>query len=84
MSTPRSVCLLLLLNEFLVVTLLVDQRIDKAKKLAPGKVDVAISFVCYEHELEPAVNFVFGQTLICKGAQCLFVCLFFPSHTSTE
>jgi len=47
------------------------QAIAKAKSLAPGRVDVALSLVGYPAEVEAAMDFVFGSTMICKGAAAL-------------
>jgi structural maintenance of chromosome 2 len=35
--------------------------------LAPGKVDIALSFISYEKDVQPAVEYVFGSTLLCQG-----------------
>ncbi|KAG8958059.1 Structural maintenance of chromosomes protein 2 [Tulasnella sp. 419] len=40
-------------------------KLAKAKKLAPGKVDAAISLVGYPEEVSAAMSYVFGSTLIC-------------------
>nr|KAJ3422875.1 Structural maintenance of chromosomes protein 2 [Polyrhizophydium stewartii] len=42
------------------------ERIATAKQLAPGKVDLALSLVGSDEELEVVMNYVFGSTLICK------------------
>ncbi|OMJ23163.1 Structural maintenance of chromosomes protein 2 [Smittium culicis] len=42
--------------------------IKAAKELAPGKVDLALTFVGYDKEVESAMVFVFGSTLICEDA----------------
>jgi hypothetical protein len=36
--------------------------------LAPGKVDLALSLVGYDEEVLAAMNYVFGNTLICDDA----------------
>lgn len=43
-------------------------KIGAAKKLAPGKVELALSFVGYEEEITKAMEYVFGSTLICEDA----------------
>jgi structural maintenance of chromosome 2 len=41
------------------------QRVDAAKKLAPGKVELAIKLIGYEDQVEKAMQHIFGHTLIC-------------------
>ena len=36
-------------------------------QVGADNVTLALSVVGYEDDLEPAMNFVFGNTLICKG-----------------
>lgn len=43
-------------------------KVGTAKKLAPGKVDLALSFIGYEAEVSKAMDYVFGSTLICEDA----------------
>lgn len=43
-------------------------KIGAAKKLAPGKVDLALSFIGYQEEVTKAMDYVFGSTLICEDA----------------
>jgi structural maintenance of chromosome 2 len=43
------------------------ERIATAKKLAPGDVDLALTLIGSDKELEQAMNYVFGSTLICSG-----------------
>ena len=43
-------------------------KILAAKKLAPGKVDLALHFIGYEEEVTKAMEYVFGSTLICEDA----------------
>lgn len=45
------------------------EKIGAAKKLAPGKVDLALSLVGYEDEIVKAMEYVFGSTLICDDAE---------------
>ena len=44
------------------------QKIGAAQKLAPGKVDLALSLVGYDEEVTKAMEYVFGNTLICADA----------------
>ncbi|OIW32396.1 RecF/RecN/SMC N terminal domain-containing protein [Coniochaeta ligniaria NRRL 30616] len=44
------------------------QTIATAQKIAPGKVDLALSLVGYDDEVASAMDFVFGNTLICADA----------------
>ncbi|TQN66945.1 Structural maintenance of chromosomes protein 2 [Colletotrichum shisoi] len=44
------------------------QTIATAQKIAPGKVDLALSLVGYDHEVSAAMEYVFGNTLICADA----------------
>ena len=45
------------------------EKIGAAKKLAPGKVDLALSLIGYEDEIVKAMEYVFGSTLICEDAE---------------
>jgi structural maintenance of chromosome 2 len=45
------------------------QTIATAQKLAPGKVDLALSLVGYDDEVSAAMEYVFGNTLICADAE---------------
>lgn len=44
-------------------------KIGAAQKLAPGKVNLALSLVGYEHEVNAAMEYVFGSTLVCEDAE---------------
>jgi structural maintenance of chromosome 2 len=44
-------------------------KIGAAKKLAPGKVDLALSLVGYDDQVNKAMEFVFGSTFICADAE---------------
>lgn len=44
------------------------EKIQAAKKIAPGKVDLALSFIGYKEEVTKAMDYVFGSTLICEDA----------------
>ncbi|EAU83424.2 nuclear condensin complex protein [Coprinopsis cinerea okayama7 len=43
-------------------------KLATAQRLAPGKVRTALSLVVYEHEVAKAIEFVFGETLICDDS----------------
>ncbi|GAP82462.1 putative SMC N terminal domain-containing protein [Rosellinia necatrix] len=44
------------------------QTIATAQKIAPGKVNLALSLVGYDEEISAAMEYVFGNTLICHDA----------------
>ena len=44
------------------------EKVGIAKKIAPGKVDLALSFIGYEEEVSKAMDYVFGSTLICEDS----------------
>lgn len=43
-------------------------KIGAAQKLAPGKVDLALSLIGYDKEVSAAMEYVFGSTLVCANA----------------
>ena len=45
------------------------EKVGAAQKIAPGKVDLALSLIGYDHEVSAAMDFVFGTTLICEDAE---------------
>ncbi|KAF3041813.1 Structural maintenance of chromosomes protein 2 [Didymella keratinophila] len=45
------------------------QKIGAAQKIAPGKVDLALSLVGYDDEVNAAMEYVFGSTLVCEDAE---------------
>ena len=45
------------------------QKIGAAKKLAPGKVDLALDLVGCDDEINAAMEYVFGSTLVCADAE---------------
>ncbi|KAK2591642.1 Structural maintenance of chromosomes protein 2 [Conoideocrella luteorostrata] len=45
------------------------QTIATAQNIAPGKVDLALSLVGYDDEVSAAMEYVFGNTLICADAE---------------
>jgi structural maintenance of chromosome 2 len=44
-------------------------KIGAAQKIAPGKVDLALSLVGYDEEVTAAMEYVFGSTLVCEDAE---------------
>ncbi|KAJ9669729.1 Structural maintenance of chromosomes protein 2 [Coniosporium apollinis] len=44
------------------------EKIGAAQKLAPGKVDLALSLIGYDDEVTAAMDYVFGSTLVCEDA----------------
>ncbi|KAF7122508.1 hypothetical protein CNMCM5793_000533 [Aspergillus hiratsukae] len=44
------------------------EKIGAAQNIAPGKVDLALSLIGYDEEVTAALNYVFGNTLICQDA----------------
>ncbi|KAI9892486.1 MAG: Structural maintenance of chromosomes protein 2 [Vezdaea aestivalis] len=55
------------------------EKIGAAQKLAPGKVDLALSLIGYDHEVSAAMDYVFGSTLICNDADTAKRVTFDPS-----
>ncbi|KAI9783500.1 MAG: Structural maintenance of chromosomes protein 2 [Geoglossum umbratile] len=45
------------------------ERIGAAQRIAPGKVDLALSLIGYDDEVSAAMEYVFGSTLICADAE---------------
>ncbi|KAI1638130.1 RecF/RecN/SMC N terminal domain-containing protein [Biscogniauxia mediterranea] len=45
------------------------QKIATAQNIAPGKVDYALSLVGYDDEVAAAMEYVFGNTLVCQDAE---------------
>ncbi|KJZ79892.1 hypothetical protein HIM_00606 [Hirsutella minnesotensis 3608] len=45
------------------------ETIATAQNLAPGKVDLALSLVGYDEQVSAAMEYVFGNTLICADAE---------------
>lgn len=44
------------------------EKLGAAERLAPGKVHLALNLIGYDHEVEKAMEYVFGNTLICADA----------------
>ncbi|KAF7712398.1 Structural maintenance of chromosomes protein [Penicillium ucsense] len=55
------------------------EKIGAAQNLAPGKVDLALSLIGYDEEVVAAMNYVFGNTLICQDAETAKKVTFDPS-----
>ena len=55
------------------------ERIGAAKKLTPGKVDLALSLIGYDEEISAAMEYVFGNTLITESADTAKKVTFDPS-----
>ncbi|KAL9110650.1 MAG: hypothetical protein Q9227_004827 [Pyrenula ochraceoflavens] len=55
------------------------EKIGAAKRLAPGKVDLALELIGYEQEIQAAMDYVFGSTLICQDAETAKKVTFDPS-----
>lgn len=55
------------------------EKIGAAQKLAPGKVDLALSLIGYNDEIATAMEYVFGSTLVCQDAETAKRVTFDPS-----
>ncbi|KAL8649419.1 MAG: hypothetical protein Q9226_005584, partial [Calogaya cf. arnoldii] len=55
------------------------EKLGAAQKLAPGKVDLALSLTGYDHQVAAAMEYVFGSTLICQDAETAKRVTFGPS-----
>lgn len=55
------------------------EKVVAAQKIAPGKVDLALSLIGYDDEVAAAMDFVFGTTLICQDAETAKKVTFDPS-----
>jgi structural maintenance of chromosome 2 len=55
------------------------EKIGAAKKLAPNKCDLALSLIGYEAEVAKAMEYVFGNTLVCDDAETAKKVTFDPS-----
>ncbi|KAI2789082.1 Structural maintenance of chromosomes protein 2 [Penicillium oxalicum] len=55
------------------------EKIGAAQNIAPGKVDLALSLIGYDEEVVAAMNYVFGNTLICQDAETAKRVTFDPS-----
>lgn len=55
------------------------EKVGAAKNLAPGKVDLALSLIGYDEEVSAAMEYVFGNTLVCQDADTAKGVTFNPS-----
>lgn len=55
------------------------KKVSTAQKLAPGKVNLALSLVGYDNEVTAAMEYVFGSTLVCADAETAKRVTFDPS-----
>ncbi|PGH17843.1 hypothetical protein AJ80_04666 [Polytolypa hystricis UAMH7299] len=55
------------------------EKIGAAQRIAPGKVDLALSLIGYDDEVISAMQYVFGNTLICQDADTAKRVTFDPS-----
>lgn len=55
------------------------EKIGAAQSIAPGKVDLALSLIGYDEEITAAMNYVFGNTLVCHDADTAKRVTFDPS-----
>lgn len=56
-----------------------SEKVGAAQKLAPGKVDLALSLIGFEDEVNAAMEYVFGSTLICDDSSTAKSVTFDPS-----
>ncbi|QDS69746.1 hypothetical protein FKW77_010105 [Venturia effusa] len=56
-----------------------SEKVGAAQKIAPGKVNLALSLIGYEDEVNSAMEFVFGSTFICDDATTAKAVTFNPS-----
>lgn len=45
------------------------EKVGAAQRLAPGKVNLALSLIGYDEEVTAAMDYVFGSTLVCEDAE---------------
>lgn len=55
------------------------EKLGAAQKLAPGKVDLALSLIGYDDEVTAAMEYVFGSMLVCEDADTATKVSFHPS-----
>ncbi|KIW05842.1 uncharacterized protein PV09_03046 [Verruconis gallopava] len=55
------------------------EKVGAAQKIAPGKVDLALSLIGYEDEVNAAMEYVFGSTFICDDPATAKSVTFNPS-----
>ncbi|KAI8063508.1 RecF/RecN/SMC [Gongronella butleri] len=45
------------------------EKLATAKRISPGKVDIALTLIGYDDEVQNAMEYIFGSTLICSDAE---------------
>lgn len=55
-----------------------ERAVSMAQQLRPGKVDLALHLVGYDHELRRAMEYIFGNTLICQDPETAKTVTFDP------
>lgn len=55
------------------------EKIGAAQKIAPGKVDLALSLIGYDDQVSAAMEYVFGSTLVCHDADTAKCVTFDPA-----
>jgi structural maintenance of chromosome 2 len=55
-----------------------EDRLNAAKQLAPGKVELALNVIGYEAEVYAAMEYVFGTTLLCADTESSKLVTFDP------
>lgn len=59
-----------------------EKQLQLAKQIAPGKVDLALNLVGYDHEVAKAMEFIFGSSLICANEDVAKAVTFNPNIRS--
>ncbi|CAI5759037.1 unnamed protein product [Candida verbasci] len=58
----------------------IDQNTQrKVRQITPDKADVAINFIQYDHDLQPAMQYIFGNTFVCNDPDTAKAVTFDPS-----
>lgn len=55
-----------------------SQVLDLAKKIAPGKVELAINLIRFDQSITKAMEFIFGNSLICEDPETAKKITFHP------
>ncbi|AET39444.1 condensin subunit SMC2 Ecym_4390 [Eremothecium cymbalariae DBVPG len=55
-----------------------DESLALAKKIAPGKVELALNLIGYEEDVSKAMQYIFGGSLICADAETAKKITFHP------
>lgn len=55
-----------------------ENTVQMAKKIAPGKVELALNLIGYDDEVSNAMEFIFGSTLICNDSETSKLVTFDP------